>query len=128
MLADRDVTATVAVKDMEVAKHFYEDTLGLRRLDAEGSEAMVYAAGGSKLLVYKSQYAGTNKATAVTWSMGEELEGAVKTLKAKGVAFEHYQMPQVRLSGDVHVMGPNGEMKAAWFKDPDGNILALVNR
>ena len=52
------------------------------------------------------------------------MEGLVKDLKAKGVAFEHYDMPGVTLKGDVHVAGKH---KNAWFKDPDGNILAVIS-
>jgi hypothetical protein len=74
--------------------------------------------------VYRSKYTGTNKATAVTWSVGDELDEIVRALKQKGVAFEHYDMPDVKLEGDVHVMG---DMRNAWFKDPDGNIFALVS-
>jgi hypothetical protein len=74
--------------------------------------------------VYQSQYAGTNKATAATWGVDDDIEVIVPALKAKGVSFEHYDMPGMTLKGDVHV----GEgLKAAWFKDPDGNILALVS-
>jgi len=125
MLGDKNATATVAVRDIDAARKFYEGTLGLARLDAEGSEAVVYAAGASRLLVYRSQFAGTNQATAVTWTLGADLERAVDLLKSKGVAFEHYEMPEARLEGDVHIMG---DMRAAWFKDPDGNIHALVSR
>ena len=125
MLGDKNATATVAVRDIDAARKFYEGTLGLARLDAEGSEAVVYAAGASRLLVYRSQFAGTNQATAVTWTLGQDLERAVDLLKSKGVAFEHYEMPEARLEGDVHIMG---DMRAAWFKDPDGNIHALVSR
>ncbi|HST08217.1 MAG TPA: hypothetical protein VLJ83_08585 [Gemmatimonadaceae bacterium] len=49
----------------------------------------------------------------------------MRALKAKGVAFEHYDFPGMTLKGDVHIMG---DMKAAWLKDPDGNILAIVGR
>ena len=125
MLGQKEATATVAVKDIETAKRFYEGTLGLEVVDTEGDEARVYRAGGSTLLVYESEFAGTNKATAVTWTVGEELEKIVGDLKAKGVTFEHYDdMPDTSRKGEVHV---SGEMKVAWFKDPDGNILALVN-
>jgi hypothetical protein len=75
------------------------------------------------VLVYHSQYAGTNKATAATW-MVDDVEGHAKDLKAKGVKFEHYDLPGMTRKGDVHVAGT---MKAAWFKDPDGNILALTS-
>ena len=124
MLGDRDATATVAVKDLDVAKEFYQNTLGLKQVGAEGSEAIVYRSGTSTLLVYESQYAGTNKATAVTWSVGDDVTGVVQALKAKGVTFEHYDLPGTTRQGDVH---DAGSLKAAWFKDPDGNIHAIVS-
>ena len=73
----------------------------------------------------ESDFAGTNKATAVTWSV-DDVPGAVKELKAKGVQFEHYDMPGLKLEGDVHV-SLDGAMKVAWFRDPDGNILNVVS-
>jgi hypothetical protein len=79
--------------------------------------------GDSMLMVYESQYAGTNQATAATWSVGQEIDNIVRDLKARGVSFEHYEMPDTRLEGDIHV---SGDMKVAWFKDPDGNILCLA--
>jgi hypothetical protein len=79
--------------------------------------------GNTRVLVYHSQYAGTNKATAATW-MVSDIESLVKDLKAKGVSFEHYDMPGVTRKGDIHLAGP---LKNAWFKDPDGNIIALVS-
>lgn len=125
MLGDKDAAANIAVKDLEKAKKFYEDTLGLTQVDAEGQEVIVYKSGNTKVNVYRSQYAGTNKATAVTWMVGEDIEGVVKQLKAKGIAFEHYDMLGVTREGDVHVAG---NMKVAWFKDPDGNILNIASR
>ena len=124
MLGAKDATATVAVKDLGVAKKFYEGSVGLKPLPTQEPEVVNYKTGNSTLLVYRSQFAGTNKATAVTWSV-DNTEEEVRALKAKGVVFEHYDMPGATLKGDVHVMGP---MKAAWFKDPDGNILAIVGR
>lgn len=124
MLGGKDATATVAVRDIKAAKRFYEGTLGLKVDNADEPEALVYKAGSSKILVYQSQYAGTNKATAATWGVGGDIEKTVQALKAKGVAFEHYDMPGMTRKGDVHV---DGDMKVAWFKDPDGNIHALVS-
>jgi catechol 2,3-dioxygenase-like lactoylglutathione lyase family enzyme len=124
MLGGKDVMATVAVRDIKAAKKFYENTLGLKLVDAQDSEAVTYQAGGSRILVYRSQYAGTNKATAATWVVGSDVEKVAQGLKAKGVAFEHYDMPGMTRKGDVHV---GGDMKVAWFKDPDGNIHALVS-
>ena len=124
MLGGKDAAATVPVRDIKAAKKFYENTLGLKLADAQEEEALVYKSGNSKILVYQSQYAGTNKATAATWGVGTDIEKVVQALKAKGVAFEHYDMPGMTLKGDVHVAD---RMKAAWFKDPDGNIHALVS-
>jgi catechol 2,3-dioxygenase-like lactoylglutathione lyase family enzyme len=125
MLGDKDAAANIAVKNLEAAKNFYEDTLGLTQVGAEGQELIVFRSGSSTINVYKSQYAGTNQATAVTWVVGEDVEDVVRTLKAKGIIFEHYDMPDMTLKGDVHV---GNDMKVAWFKDPDGNILNIVSR
>jgi catechol 2,3-dioxygenase-like lactoylglutathione lyase family enzyme len=125
MLGDKDAAANIAVKNLEVAKKFYEDTLGLTQVGSEGQELIVFSSGSSMINVYRSQYAGTNQATAVTWVVGEDVEGIVQALKAKGVTFEHYDMPEMKRKGDIHVAG---NMKVAWFKDPGGNILNIVNR
>ena len=125
MLGDQDVAATIAVKRLADAKKFYGGTLGLKQVNAEGEEAVTYRCGNSTLLVYQSQFAGTNKATAATWTVGEDIEDVVDTLKSKGVPFEHYDMPGMKRQGEVHVAEA---IRAAWFKDPEGNILALVSR
>ena len=121
MLSDKDAVATVAVKNLESARKFYEQTLGLTKI-MENEEVLAFKSGRSTLFVYRSQYAGTNKATAVTW-VADEVEDIVKTLKGRGVSFEHYDLPNMTRQGDLHVAGT---MKAAWFKDPDGNIFSLV--
>jgi catechol-2,3-dioxygenase len=126
MLGDKDAASNVAVKNLETAKKFYEEILGLTPVGTEGEEAVAFKSGNSTVYVYKSQYAGTNKATAISWVVGENIEGVVQQLKAKGVTFEHYDMPGVTRNGDVHIA--NDDMKIAWFKDPDGNILNITNR
>ena len=126
MLSKYDAIPTVAVKNLAAAKKFYEGTLGLKQIDAEGDEVVVYQNGSSRLNVYRSQFAGTNKATAVTWPV-DDVEDEVRALKSKGVAFEHYDMPELKLKGDVHV-ADGADLKVAWFKDPDGNIFSIVNR
>jgi catechol 2,3-dioxygenase-like lactoylglutathione lyase family enzyme len=125
MLGNTDAVANLAVKNLETARKFYADTLGLKQVDAEGEELIVFKSGNTRLNVYRSEYAGTNKATAVTWTVGDDLEDVISQLKAKGVVFEHYNMPGMTRQGDVHL---GGDMKVAWFKDPAGNILNLVNK
>ena len=124
MLRDTDAVATLAVKDLGVAAKFYGETLGLSRAGAEDHESLVFESGDTKINVYRSGFAGSNKATAVTWAV-DDVEDVVRALKAKGVRFEHYDLPQTTREGDVHV---SGDIRVAWFKDPDGNILSVVNR
>lgn len=124
MLGDADVIATIAVKNLGSARAFYESALGLKPDRAEEPGVLSYKSGRSSLLIYESRYAGTNKATAATWTVGD-IEGVVRALKDKGVTFEQYDMPGVTRLGDVHL---TGNTKAAWFKDPDGNIIAIIGR
>jgi catechol 2,3-dioxygenase-like lactoylglutathione lyase family enzyme len=124
MLGNKDAVANVAVKDIDVATEFYRNTLGLKPVHHEAGEMVVFQSGHSSLNVYRSDYAGTNKATAVTW-MVDNVEDEVKSLRSKGVKFEHYDLPGMTRDGDVHVAD---QMKLAWFKDPDGNILNVVGK
>ena len=124
MLRDTDAVATLAVKDLNAAAKFYGETLGLSRASTEDNEAIVFESGNTTINVYRSTFAGTNKATALTWAV-DDVEEIVRTLKAKGVTFEHYDLPQTKREGDMHVAGDH---KIAWFKDPDGNILSVMNR
>ena len=125
MLGNINASANLAVKNLAVARKFYEDTLGLTPVGSEGDELVVYRSGQTTLNVYESDKAGTNEATAVTWSVGNRVEEVVEALAAKGVTFEHYNMPGMTRKGDVHI---GGDMRVAWFKDPDGNILNIVSR
>ena len=123
MLGSADAIATVAVKNLQTAAQFYEGKLGLRKVGEE-MQVLVYKSGNSSIMVYQSQFAGTNQATAVTWQV-DDVDGAVRALKEKGIAFERYEFPDVKHEGDVHVFG---KIRNAWFKDPDGNILSIVNK
>jgi catechol 2,3-dioxygenase-like lactoylglutathione lyase family enzyme len=125
MLGDTDAVANIAVKDLAIARKFYEETLGLQPIDNQEDELVTYRSGNTRVNIYRSEFAGTNKATAVTWMVGDDIERCARELKEKGVAFEHYDMPGLTLEGDLHV---GYGMKVAWFKDPDGNILNLVSR
>nr|WMC97873.1 VOC family protein [Aminobacter aminovorans] len=125
MLGQINAVANVAVRDLGRARAFYEKTLGLSQVEHMGDEVSVLKSGDTVINVYRSDYAGTNKATSVTWAVGDRIDGLVDELRSKGVAFEHYDMPDVRLEGDVHVFG---DLRVAWFKDPDGNILNLINQ
>jgi len=121
MLSDTNAIPTVGVKDLEKSKEFYERTLGLTKV-MENEEVLAFKSGSSTLFVYRSPYAGTNKATAVTF-VTEEVDDVVRILKGRGVTFEHYDLPKMTRQGDIHVAG---SMRTAWFKDPDGNIFSVV--
>jgi catechol-2,3-dioxygenase len=124
MLGTKNVAAALAVADLGRARDFYENTLGLAA-QHELPEAIVYRSGSGLVLVYASAHAGTNKATAASWAVGDDFDAIVEDLRAKGTTFEHYDdLPGTTREGDVHLLGEN---RAVWFTDPDGNILNLVD-
>jgi catechol 2,3-dioxygenase-like lactoylglutathione lyase family enzyme len=125
MLRDKQPIATVAVRNLETARRFYEERLGLApRSGPQEPSTMSYECGGADLFIYESQHAGTNQATAVTWMAGNDLDTIVQSLAKDGVIFESYDMPDSSKEGDVYSAG---DVRVAWFKDPDGNVHAVVN-
>ena len=124
MLENADVHTMLPVKDLKAAAKFYESVLGLKKIDEMPEGAVTYRSGSGQIVVYVSEYAGTNKGTAASWSV-KDVEKAAADLKTRGVAFEHYDLPGTTRKGDIHLAGP---MKLAWFKDPSGNILGLEGR
>ena len=123
MLNTKTSSAIVAVTDVERARNFYQNILGLE-LNGEGmGGVMSFRTGESELIVYPSRFAGTNRANAVVWGVGDDMDAIVAELKAKGVTFEHYPDDEwMQRDGDIHLAG---DVKLVWFKDPDGNILHL---
>ena len=122
ILADAPVSAGLPAADIERAKAFYEGTLGLPIVqDLEG--ALMFACGnGTMFFVYPSEFAGTNKATAAGFQV-DDIQAVMEELRGKGVTFEEYDMPGLKTVDGVATLGPS---KSAWFKDTEGNILALV--
>lgn len=123
MLGSSDVSVTIAVKDLDEAKKFYGETLGLEKSD-ESPGGAFFKSGNSGVFIYQSEFAGTNQATYASWLV-DDVEATVENLKSKGVNFEQYDNLPGERQGDIHIMGG---MKSAWFKDPDGNILNIVNQ
>ena len=123
MLGNLSPLPMIAVKDLDRARRFYRDVLGLEELPGIEGQVARYRAGTSVFAVYRSEYAGTNKATVLTWEVDDGgVEEKVEALRAKGVRFEHYDLPDTRREGDIHVAG---RIRNAWFKDPDGNIHGI---
>ena len=121
MLRKADATPMIAVKDLDRARRFYEETLGLEAKEEMDGEILTVTSGSTPITVYKSEFAGTNKATALTFEV-DDIETEVRDLKGKGVFFEQYDVPGLERQGDLYVAEG---MKTTWFKDPDGNILSL---
>jgi catechol-2,3-dioxygenase len=122
MLNDTDATAMLAVKDIGVATKFYEGTLGFEPSGSEQEGMVQYTMGRTPVLVYESEFAGTNQANALAWGVGDRFDTIMENLRGSGVTFEHYDLPGMTLDGDVHTAD---DFKAAWFRDPDGNILHI---
>jgi catechol 2,3-dioxygenase-like lactoylglutathione lyase family enzyme len=119
MLKDKSSAAIVPAKNLGIAQSFYEQTLGLRLIRGD-EHVLEFATGATSLVVYRSDFAGTNKANAVVWGVGDEIGQIVSDLQGKGVVFEHYE--GMDRQGDIHRAG---DFQMVWFKDPDGNILHL---
>ena len=125
MLADFDALAIVAVKDPDRARRFYRDTLGLKPVGDETDVLAIFETGATRLVVYPSAHAGTNKANAVVWAVGAAFDDIMADLEAKGVAFEdHDDAANMVREGNIY---RSGGLKFAWIKDPDGNILHINN-
>jgi predicted enzyme related to lactoylglutathione lyase len=128
MLADAPIYAVVPCVDFERATNFYEQVLGLKRAEMPGDAqeleggAVYQCGGGTMLLVYQRPEPTKAEHTAAGW-MVADLNRVVDQLIAKGVKMEVYDMPDVEF--DSRGVASGGGMKSAWFKDPEGNILAL---
>ena len=122
MLGKADATPMIAVSDLDRARRFYEDALGLETKE-EWGEGVTLESGDTLINLYTSEFAGTNKATALNFDV-DDIGKEVSELKEKGIFFEKYDLPGLEAQGDLYV-GPGG-FKTAWFKDPDGNILSLI--
>jgi catechol 2,3-dioxygenase-like lactoylglutathione lyase family enzyme len=125
VLGDIRATAALPVSDLDEAAEFYEKVLGLEEMgERDAGNAILFRTGDSHIMIYESDFAGTNEATTLLWEV-DDPEAIVDQLKERGVEFEHYpELPGTTMEGDIHHMGPT---VAAWFKDPDGNILCIGN-
>jgi catechol 2,3-dioxygenase-like lactoylglutathione lyase family enzyme len=122
MLNDSKVTANVPATDLERARRFYADVLGLSPVDENPGGLIYMTGGGTAFFLYQTEYAGQAGHTIAQWHV-TSVADEVRDLKAKGVEFEHYDMPGVSWDGDVATF--EGMGSAAWFKDSEGNIMCL---
>ncbi len=125
MLKNARIIPYLPATNLERARNFYEDKIGLVPRDA-GEEGVLYTCGeGSVCFLYVSQFAGTNKASQAYWEV-DDVEREVAELKTRGVVFEEYDLPGIKTKNGI--ANPGGGPKIAWFKDTEGNILAVTER
>jgi catechol 2,3-dioxygenase-like lactoylglutathione lyase family enzyme len=124
MLSDAEVGASVAVKDLDAAKGWYDKTLGLTA-EREAPDGIYYRCGGGTVMfIYPSAFAGTAQNTVAGFRV-DDLEREMEELRSRGVTFEEYDMPGVKTENGIATF-PSG--RGAWFKDPDGNTFALTQQ
>jgi catechol 2,3-dioxygenase-like lactoylglutathione lyase family enzyme len=120
MLQRKTSNAIVAVSDLERARAFYTDILGLELADEAMEGVLRYRTGDSYLVVYQSQNVRPGSGNAVAWNGGEDVETIAEALRAKSVTLEEYPALGMRIDRGVHT---SDGFAAIWFKDPDGNVL-----
>jgi catechol 2,3-dioxygenase-like lactoylglutathione lyase family enzyme len=123
MIANIPLQAVLPASDLERARRWYSEKLGLEPVSTNHVGDLRYEAGGVEFLVYQTELAGTNQATAAGFSL-ENFDEVVAFLRSTGVAFEHVDFGEMGVTVDGVVTTPDGR-KAAWFKDSEGNVFAL---
>ena len=123
MLPNSPMYAYIPARDVARARQFYEGKLGFKpRAEIEGG--VVYAsAKGTGCFLYPTPNAGTSRASQAFWAV-DDIEREVADLKQRGVKFEDYDMPGMKTRDGIFTDSSGG--KAAWFKDTEGNILAVI--
>ena len=122
MLQEFPMYAYIPAKDVARARRFYEDKIGLRAKQEIAGGVVYEFAGGAACFLYPTPNAGTSKASQAFWQV-DDVEREVAELKARGVTFEDYDMPGEKSPSGVITAGG---AKAAWFKDSEGNIMAII--
>ena len=122
MLQDAPMFAYIPAKDVSRARKFYEETLGFTPRREQGGGVMYEFANHTACFLYPTPNAGTSRASQAFWQV-DDIEREVAELKARGVAFEEYDLPGLKTENGI---ATGGGAKAAWFKDTEGNILAVV--
>jgi catechol 2,3-dioxygenase-like lactoylglutathione lyase family enzyme len=123
MLGNRPAHAMMPASNLQRAKKFYSERLGLE-LEREAEEGIIFKCGNTWVDVFPSSGKSNAAFTQVGWDV-DNLEDEIKALKARGVVFEEYNTPNLKTVNGIATMG---SAKGAWFKDSEGNLLALVQR
>lgn len=123
MLKDAPIIPYIPVTDLARARTFYRDIIGLEPSE-EVNGGLMYECGGTRIFMYISGGAGTSKASQAFWPV-EDVKAEVAALTARGLKFEEYDMPGMKTVGGIATAG---DTMAAWFKDSEGNIMAIVQQ
>ena len=123
LLKGKPSSAIVAVRDLGPAREFYGETLGLEA-ESDDEDMIEFRTGETRLVVYVSDFAGSNKANAAVWNGGGDFDAIVGQLRDRDVVFEEYPELGMDIANGVH---SSGGFKGVWFKDPDGNVLHVTN-
>jgi catechol 2,3-dioxygenase-like lactoylglutathione lyase family enzyme len=121
MFANYPIHATLPATDMERARRFYTEQLGLTA-ESEAPEGVFYRSGDTRFLVFPSGGTASGAHTQLSWTV-DDIETEVAALKARGVNFEEYDLPELSTINGVALMGP---VKMAWMKDSEGNLLSVA--
>ena len=121
MLDGGQVTVMLPVKDLARARRFYEDGLGLKPGGLKPDGKFVYQCGDTELALFPREGGTKADHTAISFRV-DDIAKAVRDLQARGVKFADYDLPGLKTVDHVCVLGSE---KAAWFEDPEGNILCL---
>lgn len=124
MLENIPLHPALPALDIGRAKKWYSEKLGLQPKSEDEFGGVRYETGGSEFLVYLSDYAGTNQATAAGFIV-ENFDEVINDLRSRGVQFEDVDFGELGKTVDGVITSPDGSMKGAWFKDSEGNILAV---
>jgi len=123
MLSTAPIRAYIPVSNLQRARRFYEEAVGLKP-EGEYGGGVIYRCGGTEVFMYQTSNAGTSKASQAFWQVND-VEKEVAELKARGVVFEEYTMPGIPMKNGIATAGG---AKTAWFKDSEGNIMAVSQR
>jgi len=121
-LTHRTVAMMMPVTDVDRARTFYSESLGLDYTGTDNEGSAIYALdGGSTLVLLPRPDSRPSESTAMSFEV-DDITAEIGDLEQRGVVFEDYDMPDLTTVDHVAEMGAE---KAAWFKDPDGNVLCL---
>jgi predicted enzyme related to lactoylglutathione lyase len=122
MLTNAPIVPYIPATDISRARRFYEDRVGLVPREETAGGVVYECAGGSWIFLYESEGAGTSRASQAFWQV-EDIEAEVRELQSRGVTFEEYDSAGIKTANGIADMG---DTKGAWFKDTEGNIMALI--